>query len=149
MEYGYQYDYFYDSTALIAAFFEKVGIPFSIFINEKKEEILSPLKLRNGTELSVRFICSYDDYNVPVRVTVVNNVPEGKRIEALEICNKISCYEPYFDCQLTDKNNIVMAYGIMPATSMECLGSVAGNILMELKAALNAYYGKVMAAIRE
>lgn len=140
MSYSYRVDYFYDSTAIIVNCFEKYGIPYTISVDEKSEEVLAPVTIKKGPDLCVRYICPNDDNNVSVRLTVINDVPEDKKFKAWEACNNINRDSTSVYFCLTTNNNIVVKYDFLASTSDDCLGEMACEILSEIRRILNRCY---------
>ena len=140
MSYSYRVDYFYDSTAIIVNCFEKHGIPYTISVDEKNEEVLAPVTIKKGPDLCVRFICPNDDNNVSVRLTVINDVPEDKKFKAWEVCNDINRDSTCVYFCLTTNNNIVVKYDFLASTSDDCMGEMACELLSEIRRILNRCY---------
>lgn len=123
--------YQYKAIDMIAKFFDERDITYQVMTTPKHEELLVGVTIDDGPTVYVNYMSQDDDLDVSVRIlgllTKVNPMKEARIIKA---CNLINGEVRFLKFHLDANNNVNALYDLPVATSEDCIGECAVELLV-------------------
>ncbi len=111
------------ATELIIRAFDEHDIRYEIRETEEASVAEAKFTVRAGPEVTARFISDDEDNDVAVRIySLVNRVPDGKRADVLEACNRLNAEVRFFKFYLDGDSNVNVEADLPVETGDECVG---------------------------
>lgn len=141
-------EYRYKAIGLIASHFEEKGFSYYVLNKNDREEVWTNLNLEEQPTFYVKFISSDDDMDVQMRLyNILNDTPESKRNDFLDLCNQLTNEYGYFKFLVDSDGDVSMEYDFPIGISEASVGPVAFEMVIRMMSTLRGAFPRMMAIL--